>query len=324
MGSPAKRTKPRRKVRALTFPYAMRSFVGYLEGTRKAEHTIKNYRLDLLAFEKFLARAPGGKRPLPLTSVGHRELDLYHAHLRSEGFKTNTRRRKLMTVRKFMGYLAGRKKVGADLGRQLRAPAKVERVPLTVAMEELVAAIRAFPAATELEARDRALLWILAETGCLVSEAARLRAEDCDLASAEVRIPGKRARQLRVSRELCSAVEALVKHRRPDPRRPGWLFMGYNRFGPMGSGAITPRGIELLVRSKAARLAQPELTPRIIRHSVVLGWFRQGVEREEIQRRLGLRTPYAFRVFEPLFAAGPPLRSSSRTTSSAGSSPKGA
>jgi site-specific recombinase XerD len=315
----SRKPAPRRvKKKTLGFPAALQSFMGYLEGTQKSHHTIKNYRLDLMAFERFLARAPGGARPLALASVGHRELDVFHDHLRAEGLKTNTRRRKLMTVRKFMGYLAGRKKVMEGLGRQLRAPAKVERVPRTVAYEELISAIRALPAGTELEARDRTLLWLLTETGCLVSEAARMRAEDWVDGGSEVRIPGKRARPLRVSRELGQALDELKRRQSAGGRRATWLFRGFNRFGPIGTGAITPRGIEMLVSAKAARLGSAGLTPRIIRHSTVLHWFRAGVPREEMQRRLGLRTAYAFRVFEPLLA----VRSSSRTTSSAGSSPR--
>ena len=81
-----------------------------------------------------------------------------------------------------------------------------------------------------------------------------------------------------------------------------WIFSGFNKFGSMG-GAITSRGIELLVRSHAGRLGYEELTPRTFRHTAVVHWFTEGLAREEIQRRLGLRTAYAFRIYEPIFQA---------------------
>jgi hypothetical protein len=55
-----------------------------------------------------------------------------------------------------------------------------------------------------------------------------------------------------------------------------------------------------LVKAYAAKLGFPEIVPRTIRHSAVMGWFQQGMTEEEIQRRLGLKSAYAFRAYEAL------------------------
>ncbi|MCM2278299.1 MAG: site-specific integrase [Oligoflexia bacterium] len=276
------------------FPYALRSFIGYLEGTRKSAHTIKNYRLDLLSFQKFLTRGKGKPR---LEQLGADDLEHFHAWLRSQGLKTNTRRRKLLTVQRFLAYLSRRNKAAVEVARKYPTPHKIERIPMTVSSQELIRAIRELPSETLLDARNRALLWSLAETGCLVSEVTRLHADDWQ--PTKVQIRGKSPREVPISSELHEAILRL----RSQQSEPDFLFQGFNKFGSLGA-PITSRGVELLVRSHAARLGFPELTPRTFRHSAVLRWFSEGLAREEIQRRLGLRTAYAFRVYDAMLSQG--------------------
>lgn len=287
--------------------YAIRSFLGHLEGTQKSVHTIRNYRSDLLSFRNFLQTGLGID-PVALFNVSRKDLEAYYAFLKAEGFKTNTRRRKLLTVRKLLKYLSKRKKIAIDVGRKLPAPHKVERIPATIDSASLIAAIRALPSETVLDARNRALLWTLTETGCLVSEASRIRYENwgqqTEGGQTTLYIDGKSARTIPVSRELYAAIQEL-RQRAGETQH---LFLGFNRFGPLGS-AITPRGVEILVHSYAARLGFPELTPRTLRHSAVVRWSQEGMVRADIQKRLGLKTSYAFRVYDPL------IKSSSKTTS---------
>jgi site-specific recombinase XerD len=303
-------TRSQRK--GLTFSYALRSFVGYLEGTGKAAHTIKNYRSDLVTLQEFLDRGLGS-HPVELGQVTFEDLEKFHGWLKQRGLKTNTRRRKILTARKLLRYLHGRKKLALDAGGKIPAPSKVERVPRTLEWSELSQAIRELaPDAgggerQGLLARNQALLWTLAETGCQVSEIGRMRFGDWtqdEQGQPLLRIPGKSPRQVPISADLLALIRALPGS--TEPQKP--VFLGFNRHGSLGA-PITSRGVELLVKAYAARLRQEDLTPRIFRHSAVRRWFSEGVSQEEIQRRLGLRTAYAFRIYEPM------LRSMSETTS---------
>ena len=301
----------------LDFPAALKSFMGYLEGTEKSVHTIKNYRFDLMNFQKFLGVRYEGKTPR-LRELDQDDLEGYSEFLKKEGLRTNTRRRRLLTIRRFMGYLSRRNKVPQELDRKLPAPHKIERIPFTIPSEALIGEIRALPAETVLDARNRVLLWVMAETGCLVSEVTRLRFEQWveKGKSVELRILGKAARAVPVSRELFEAVQELRDSRNElkAPKGPKaddpWLFHGFNRHGSMGK-PMSPRGVELLVRAYAGRLFEgapnaeedEEVTPRTFRHSAVLRWFQEGKSRDEIQKLLGLKSAYAFRVYDVLFAA---------------------
>ena len=119
------------RVRELTFPYAMRSFLGYLEGTHKAAHTISSYKSDLNSFQTFLEKNTKGSvhaSTKALKNIQLSDLEEYHDYLRAQGQKVNSRRRKLLTVRRLMTYLNNRNKLTVDAGKKLPAPYKVERV----------------------------------------------------------------------------------------------------------------------------------------------------------------------------------------------------
>ncbi len=285
--------------RKVSFEYAVKSFTGYLEGTQKSAHTIKNYRSDLATFQQYL-REGMGTQPVALTSIQQRDLDRYNEYLRALGLKTNSRRRKILTIRRLLRYLTKRNKLSVDVSDRIPAPHKVERIPWTMPMQALMTLIQAMPATTELAARNRLLCWTLAETGCQVSELCRCRFDQWRAlggSKAELHLTGKNERDVPVSRELFEAVNHLKSLQ---VKESPWVFPGFNRFGALG-GPISSRGVEILVRGWAERENIPQLSPRTIRHCVVRHWYETGIRQEEIKRLLGLKSDYAFRVYNPMF-----------------------
>lgn len=315
------RDKQRRKSvktrRDIGLGAAFRSFFGHLEGTGKAKHTLASYRFDLRSFEEYLRseRHTGSLANVKL--ISRRDLERFHDWLKMDGQKTNTRRRKLMTVRKFMQYLASRKKLDSDLGKKLPAPEKIERVPLTLDAAAFRKALLAFPGESHLGLRNSALLLVLLETGASVSEAAGLRWSMVDLDASKIRFLGKSERDLEISPELTAR---LAKLRGYAADSDDLCFVGFNRYGPVRLGkksmAITPRGVEMLVKAMSGDLGFPQITPRTLRHSAVVAWFKAGVVESEIQKRLGLKTAYTFRIYQPIFAS---LREAERAESKSSS-----
>jgi integrase len=149
-----------------------------------------------------------------------------------------------------------------------------------------------------MDLRNQLILWTLAETGCRVSELGKLKFDDwTEMNSGGViHFRGKFERSLGISTELLLAFEQLRETARtPDE----WVFQGHNKFGSLG-GPITSRGVELLVKAYTDKLGMSSLTPRTFRHSVVIRWHRQGVSKDDIRKRLGRRTSYAFRIYDVL------------------------
>lgn len=288
-----------RKAKKLTLSGGLKSFLGYLEGTQKSKNTIKNYKLDIQCFLDFISSQYPGKN-IEVSHISRTDIEEFRKELQKQGLMTNTRRRKLLTVTQFLGYLAKRKKVSPVLSQKVPAPHKVEKVPFTLSTEALIHAIQALPQGVLLEERNRLILWVLAETGCLVSELSPLRYEQFQTSSKKtpsVEFFGKFKRTVPISLEL---YEAVLSFKKKEGSHPTWIFLGFNKYGNLGH-PITDRGVELLVKSYAKKLGSEEMTPRTLRHSAVVFWYRKGLQIPEIQARLGLKTTYAFRAYEPLF-----------------------
>jgi site-specific recombinase XerD len=282
----------------MTWSKALRSYLGYLEGTGKSAHTIQGYRSDLAALEAFLgSNSPDGR--IRLERLDRAALSEYLEHLKAQKQRTNTRRRKVLTAHRFLRYLVGRKRLGSEVGARLPAPFKVERVPKVVDPAALAQWVRGLPFSNPAEVRNRGLFWTLLETGCQVSEVGRLRFEDfhLDAASATVEFASKdgTTRRVPVDPELVT----FILSSKSGSVHP---FTGFTRMGPSPE-PITGRGIELLTRALSRRSELGALTPRAFRKAAVMRWHGQGVDLAEIRRRLGLKTEYAFRAFAPLFRA---------------------
>ena len=288
-----------RKSKKLTLSGGLKSFLGYLEGTQKSSNTIKNYKLDIQCFLDFVSNQYPGKN-IEVNHISRLDIENFRKELQKQGLMNNTRRRKILTVTQFLVYLAKRKKVSQSLSRKVVAPHKVEKVPFTLSTEALIQVIQALPLSTFLEERNRLVLWVLAETGCLVSEVSALKFDQFQASSKKqcfVEFYGKFKRTVPISFQLYEAVGGFQKR---EGSHESWIFLGFNKHGNLGH-PITDRGVELLVKAYAKKLGSLEMTPRILRHSAVIFWHRQGLQIPEIQARLGLKTTYAFRAYEPLF-----------------------
>ncbi len=279
------------------FAAAAKSFQGHLEGTGKALHTIASYKLDLKRFEEFLSEAfPKGMGAGVFNKMTPKTLEYFEKALLARGLKTNSRRRILLTVQKFMRYLGSRKKAPPELLKKMGAPERVQRIPKTVDWEKLYASLMAMPASTPLEARNRAILLTLLESGCQVHELSLLKREDVQ--GAQLQFRGKRARTFGLSKNLAKVLAGLCQMCEADPKsaRSAWLFLGHNRYGALG-GAVSPRGVELLLKVEGARQGFPKLTARMIRNSTMKYWITQEVPHAEIKARMGLRGDHGLRMW---------------------------
>lgn len=301
---------------AKSFEALLKSFLGYLQGTGKSAHTLQSYRLDLLAFQRFF-QAQGGGQVLSSTTLQTLDLTHYQEYLQTQGLRANTRRRRLFTVVHWLHYAVRRRQLPQELNRLLPVPPKVERVPTTLSIQELLERIQALPSVDSdlLACRNRLILWLLAETGCLVSEVGSLRVKDFILPPKKQRLvleeavfsihfrptkEGKKPRTLVISKTLAEAVLHFVTQQALPEE--AFVFVGFHAVTGL-KPPLSSRAVELLVRAYAEKLGHPPLVPKVFRSSLILFWLQQGVPRKEIQTRLGLQTPSVFRVFEPLLQA---------------------
>lgn len=294
--------KKSQRPRQTSFASISKSFMGYLVGTQKAAHTITNYRSDLTMFESYLKEQMNTSGPVSVDKLTQRDFEKYAEYLKAKGFKTNTRRRKLLTIRKLFRFLKSRNHVSIDIASRVATPFKLEKLPAFESYDVLMSAIHGLPVTNDLDRRNRLMLWTLIETGCLASECGKILTNGLGMESkgSEVRgvlrIEGKNAREVHISENLYRELQLFV---RDAHRKPGPIFSGFNKFGSLG-GAISSRGVELVVERFAQHYQFLSVTPRSIRHSCVVEWMRRGLDSETIQKYLGLRSQYAFRIYNVL------------------------
>lgn len=276
-----------------SIPHFIKSFVGYLEGTGKSSHTIRNYQIDLRAFQDYLdALTP---KRIGLDQLLPEDVLQYPDFLKAQGLKVNTRRRRILTLRKWLRYLKSRNKLGFDLSDRIPAPGKMERVPKLSSRPDLVRKIDELPTDEPIHFRNRALLRTLAETGCLVSELIHLRFED--FKKGQVSFSGKRERSVPISEKLFSEIQT-IKRSYPAAKH---CFLSYGK-SRVTQIPLTSRAVELLFRSLEGAIQQG-FDSRTFRQAAILAWSKEGLSADEIQKRLGLKSKYAFRVYLPHFQA---------------------
>jgi site-specific recombinase XerD len=285
----------------LTFHKAVHGFLGYLEGSEKSSHTVKSYRLDLAAFENFIQTH---KTPLPgwlLTELTVEWILDFKTYLEQGDFKSNTRRRQLLTLHKFLTFWVKRKKLPEIFARPILVPLKVEKSPKVLDYQHLLSCIQQLAVPSYLHERNKLIAWILLETACFVSELGILRFE-------HLQTQGLNNWTLCIVKKDAIRVvplsQTLYEHLMAFKALWGNQTIIFEGMGIPGTGlsGIKSRAVELIIKQIGQLIGTPELTPRLIRNTCIWEWLKNGQTLDEVQHKLGLRTQYAFKVYAPMLA----------------------
>lgn len=202
-----------------------------------SEHTRKAYRHDLGQFLRFAGVAEGQWETL--IRLRPEQVAAWRDQLTAEGMTNSSIRRKLTALRSLFSYLQTYGYLGANPahGKFVSAPA-VPRDGKTVGLSpaDCRRLLNAPTEETPAGLRDRALIGVLAYSGCRVGELCRLRVKDYRQ-SGEHRvlcIQGKGGKERTTPLHL-EAVERLA----------AWIEAGgffEERDGPLFRPAVSPRG----------------------------------------------------------------------------------
>jgi site-specific recombinase XerD len=147
--------------------------------------------------------------------------------------------------------------------------------------------------AKRLIARDRALLWVLFETGITVAEMCALRVADLDQHTGMLRVRGKggNERQMPLGpsclNHLCSYLRQMnpATRRGLERRQAG----GDPLFGSAGKQPLTRNGVTMVFarfRTRAG-LSDATMSPQMLRHSFALRYLQAGGNPRRLQELLG-------------------------------------
>lgn len=261
---------------------AIQDFIHHLEVVKNAsEHTLRNYHLDLKAFEVFT-----GKK-----EVDKKLIRSYLGHLQMKGVSKRTVLRHLSSVRSFYKHLLREKKIKVNPAADIGSPKLDKPIPKALSYREVEELFCQPDTEKLLGLRDRSIMELFYSSGLRISELASLNRSDFNfkVRSLRVRGKGKKERLVPITKTVAKWLHNYLndfrRHEEGKPhseKNPDAIFL--NKWGER----LSTRSIDRLFKTylRKSGLAG-NITPHTIRHTVATHWLEKGMDLKTIQVLLG-------------------------------------
>ena len=163
----------------------VQEFLDFLSTEKNASfHTIKNYRVDLREFYKFLDK----KR---LEDITYLDIRSFLAYLKQRSYSKSSISRKLACLRSFFKHCTRENILKTNPAAGIATPKREKKLPIFLDQDEVTKLLEAPQKNTWDEKRDKAILEMLYSSGLRVSELVGLNHEDVDFFTGLLRVRGK-------------------------------------------------------------------------------------------------------------------------------------
>lgn len=135
--------------------------------------------------------------------------------------------------------------------------------------------------------RDMALIMMLADTGCRVSEVVNLQLDDVDLRAGTAKVTGKgsRPRVVPLGARARQALDRYIRVR----RRAKYVDMPWLWLGSNNKGRMTVSGVQQVLRRRGERIGA-KIHPHMFRHMFADQWLRAGGGETDLMELAGWRS----------------------------------
>lgn len=274
------------------FDSFIETFIEHLRAERNAsEHTMRNYRSDLVQFRDFLA-AKRNNTPPAMASIGPLDIRDFLGHLLEHDRQKSSAARKLAALRSFFKFLCREEKLAIDPAAQVSTPKSPKKLPRIMTEEETNGLLDRLALESEAggfaRVRDRAIFEWLYSSGLRVSELRDLDLTSVRMGDGVVLVRGK-GRKERVVPFGSKARNALVNYL---PAREQTLAENKKSTAALfinaRGGRLTSRSVHRIVL-KYVRLFGPNVhvSPHSLRHAFASHLLAEGADLRAIQEMLG-------------------------------------
>jgi integrase/recombinase XerC len=225
-----------------------------------SEHTIKNYRRDLLNFYRFLQS------------------------LETQNW-VDANYRELSSIRSFYQYLVREKKLKNNPAKDVSAPKAGQPLPKTCDAEQIEQLLKAGDRPDDLLTRDLAIFELIYSSGLRLAELVSLNLNDIDLPQQQLIVTGKgnKTRYLPIGSKAREAIKRWLKVR-SNFRRPEIDALFLSRLGKR----ISPRNIQSRLNALVKRQSLDQhLSPHTLRHSFATHLLESSGDLRAVQELLG-------------------------------------
>lgn len=263
------------------------------EKKQVSDNTMLAYRSDLMRMANFL-RGNGIVTPEQVTET---QLNSFILAAEREGLKASSIVRLISSVHNFFDFLTKKGILQEDPSERIRAPKAEQAKQEIISVEELEALLAAPDKDTPKGLRDRAMLELLYATGIHLNHLLSLKVPQVHLRYKVLIVCfGDQNRVLPLGQPACEAVEAYLERGRealmkPDSD-PDLLF--YNKAGE----EMTRQGFFKRITEYTKKAGLPNITPRILRNSMIHHLMSNGASYAGVHQLLGTKRLSAAMNFE--------------------------
>lgn len=265
----------------------------YMPYRNFAERTREEYTNDLQDFIEFAEKAG-------ITNVKEVSISIiqrFIASLEHRGYSSLTRKRKVVCIRSFLGYLYESSYILPNISKGIVLPYTEQNTPHVLTQTEC----NQLRAACSSNKRDKAIIYLLLATGITLSEITRLTINDIDLGKLDgagnkqlgfIRVLAKRTKKERMipsDGETNAALEDYLEVR--GNAENNILFL--NRF----SKPISDRGIQKILRKYLKLAGIGNASVHTLRHTFGANNLAKGISPKILKDLMGVRESRSTRIY---------------------------
>ena len=248
-----------------------------------SQHTVRNYRLDLLDFGRWAARS--SVNPLCAT---RRDMRSYLGDLDYAQYSRRTVNRRLSSIRSFFRWLAAEGLVESNPTDVVSGPKLARSLPRTIPPADMARLLSVWRGSDKpSDMRNRAILEFLYACGARISETSGLLVDNVDFDTAQVRVFGKGSKERIVPlHELAIAsMRDYLFNARPEllAGKESPYFFVSTRGNQMSPDALR----KMFKQSLLAAGLDQTLSPHDMRHTFATDLVEGGADLRSVQEMLG-------------------------------------
>jgi len=272
----------------------IQAFCNYRKEKKQvSENTMLAYRSDLQRMITYLR----GNGITSVEQITETQLNSFILAAEREGLKASSVVRLISSIHSFFDYLTKKVILKDDPSERIKAPKAEQAKQEIISVEELETLLAAPDTDTPKGLRDRAMLELLYATGIHLNSLLSLTLSQVHLRYKVLTVSvGDQNRVLPLGKPACDALEAYLERGREVLRKehsePELLF--YNKAGE----EMTRQGFFKRITEYTKKAGLPNITPRILRNSMIHHLMSNGASYAGVHQLLGTKRLSAAMNFE--------------------------
>lgn len=254
------------------------------EKKQVSENTLLAYRSDLQRLVSYMLE----NGITSFAQVTETQLNSFILYMERKGLKASSVVRLISSIHTFFDYLTKQGYVKEDPAERLKAPKAEQAVQEIISVEELERLFEMPDLSYPKGLRDRAMLEVLYATGIRLNSLLKLTVSQIQMQYRILFIKEQEEeRVLPLGKTACEMLELYLKNARPalaaEDSDPELVF--YNKAG----GKMTRQGFFKRITMYAEKAGLPNITPRVLRNSMITHLMNNGASYAGVHQLLGTK-----------------------------------